>query len=163
MYELLSFLESSILGETIRGMGVWAYGILNLCHILGVATLFGSMMVLDLRLIGVWRNSVDLRSVVRPTVPLAGGGFLLAVLSGVCMISVNATEYEGNPFFFYVKLPAIGLALLNVIALQFVPAWKAILVRDLTPAEQRQLTIGGAVSLLCWLVAVSGGRMIGYY
>lgn len=163
MFEFLSWLEASALGMTLRGMGVYAYALINLVHILAISTLFGSVLVLDLRLIGVWRKNVDLASVARPTVRLAGIGVLIALISGVCMLSVNATEYEGNIFFFYVKLPAIGLALLNVVVLSLLPAWKAILVRELTPAEQRQLAIGGAFSLLCWTAAVSGGRMIGYY
>ena len=38
------WLENSALGHIMRDNGVWFYGIINLAHILGVATLFGSVM-----------------------------------------------------------------------------------------------------------------------
>jgi len=36
------WLEASGLGQAMRGAGVWAYGVTNLVHILGVATLFAA-------------------------------------------------------------------------------------------------------------------------
>ena len=56
MDALLVWLEGSPLGELMRSSGVWTYGVLNLVHILSVATLFGSVLVLDLRLLGAWRQ-----------------------------------------------------------------------------------------------------------
>ena len=40
----------------MRESGVWTYAFLNLFHILGVSTLFGSILVLDLRLLGLARQ-----------------------------------------------------------------------------------------------------------
>src|SRR5690606_18769701 len=97
MYALLSALEGSALGNALRDAGVWTYGLLNLGHVLGLSLLIGSVVLLDLRLLGAWRTA-PLAAIARPTVPLAGAGFVLAVLSGISMISVNATEYDGNPF-----------------------------------------------------------------
>ena len=58
----------------MRESGVWTYGVVNLVHILGVASLFGSVLVLDLRLLGCWR-SVTLPAISKPTVPIALTGF----------------------------------------------------------------------------------------
>lgn len=162
MFELLGWLESSALGQFLRGLGVWTYGLLNLGHILGISTLFGSVLVLDLRLLGAWRG-IPLAAIERPTLPLSIAGFCLAVASGICMISVNATEYTGNPFMFYLKFPALGLALLNIAAVQFLPAWRDRHRRELAPRERRQLAVAGGISLVCWLGVISGGRMIGYW
>ena len=68
MEVLLSWLEGSALGVTLRALGVWTYAVLNLSHILGVSTLFGSMLLLDLRLLGAWRG-VSIAALERPTVP----------------------------------------------------------------------------------------------
>ena len=81
----------------MRNAGVWTYGIVNLTHILGVSSLFGAVLVLDLRLLGLWR-SVPLASIARPTVPIATTGFIVAATSGLCLISTNGSEYIGNPF-----------------------------------------------------------------
>ena len=44
-----------MLGQFTRSLGVWSYGIINLIHILGIVMLFGSILLLDLRLLGAWR------------------------------------------------------------------------------------------------------------
>lgn len=162
MAELLSWLEGSVLGETMRGLGVWSYGVFNLAHIFGIASLFGSILVLDLRLLGLWRD-LPLRVLAVPTVPMAAVGFGLAVSSGICMISTNATDYIGNPFL-YIKFPAIALGIVNAALLSALPAWKKVCVGgEPLPRERRQLALAGGASLVCWLAAIACGRMIGYW
>ena len=157
----MAWLQGSMLGHAMRESGVWTYGIVNLIHILGIATLFGSITVLDLRLLGLWRT-VPLASIVAPTVPVATAGFVTAAASGVCLMATNATEYIGNPFLL-VKFPAIGLGVANVAVLTSLPSWKAIGRRDLSPRERRQLAVAGGISFASWLTAVSAGRRIGYW
>jgi hypothetical protein len=157
----MAWLQGSALGHAMRESGVWTYGVVNLVHILGVASLFGSVLVLDLRLLGCWRN-VTLPAISKPTVPIAAGGFIIAALSGVCLLATKATEYVGNPFL-YIKFPAIGLGILNVLALNSLPAWKEHRTRELSSKEQSKLAVFGGISLIAWLTAVTAGRMIGYW
>jgi hypothetical protein len=159
--DLLAWLEGSALGHAMRQSGVWTYAIVNLAHILGVSSLFGSILTLDLRLLGLWRT-VPLAAVARPTVPIAAVGFALAATSGVCMLATNGTEYAENPFL-AIKFPAIALGIGNVAILRALPAWRARSTRTLLPREERQLAVAGGVSLACWLTAVAAGRMIGYW
>ena len=161
MYDFLAWLEASALGNAMRGSGVWTYGLVNLTHILGVGALFGSVLLLDLRLLGAWR-AIPLAAIERPAVPVAAAGFAVAAVSGVCMISTNATEYDGNPFI-YIKFPAIGIALLNVAAVSLMPAWRARRTRALVLRERRYLAVAGGLSLVSWLTAISAARMIGYW
>src|SRR5262249_18166926 len=97
----MAWLQNSALGNAIRETGVWTYAIVNLTHILGVATLFGAVLVLDLRLLGVWRH-ITLAAIAEPAIPIAASGFLIAATSGVCLLATKATEYVGNPFL-YIK------------------------------------------------------------
>lgn len=157
----MAWLEGSALGHAMRNSGVWTYGLVNLTHILGVAALFGSVLVLDLRLLGAWRRA-PLAAIARPTVPIATVGFMVAAASGVCLMATNATEYVGNPFLL-IKFPAIALGLANVAVLSRLPAWKARGTRELTPRERLHLATAGGISLISWLTAVSAGRMIGYW
>ena len=161
MYEVLAWLQSSALGHAVRSSGVWAYGVINLTHILGVSSLFGAVLVLDLRLLGFWQN-VALISITRPTIPIAATGFAIAAASGICMLATNGTDYAGNPFI-YIKFPAIALGLINVAALNFSSAWRARKERDLSPKELSRLKLVGGFSLACWLTAISAGRLIGYW
>ena len=161
MHDFMAWLQGSALGHAMRESGVWTYGVVNLMHILGVSSFFGAILVLDLRLLGAWR-SIALSTIADPIVPVAVTGFALAATSGVCLLATNATEYVGNPFF-YIKFPAIALGLLNVLSLNFLSAWKARSRRELSRREKLQLAAVGAVSLACWLTAISAGRMIGYW
>jgi hypothetical protein len=157
----MAWLEASALGHAMRESGVWTYGVVNLVHILGVASLFGAVLVLDLRLLGLWRK-VALAAISEPIVPIATTGFVIAVISGVCLLATKATEYVGNPFI-YIKFPAIALGLLNVVALNSSSAWKQRKIRELSAREQSKLAVIGGISLLSWLTAITAGRMIGYW
>jgi hypothetical protein len=159
--EFLVWMEASALGHYMRETGPWTYAVVNLSHILGVATLFGSVLVLDLRLLGCWRR-VPLATLASATIPVATVGFGLAALTGTALLATKATDYLGNPFF-DIKFPAIALGLLNVLVLSLSPAWRARGTRELSRAEHRQLAVMGGISLACWLTAVSAGRMIGYW
>jgi hypothetical protein len=158
---LLVWLEGSALGQLMRTSGVWTYGVVNLGHILGISTLFGSVLVLDLRLLGAWRR-VPLAALERPALTLAACGFALAVTSGIALITTNATEYFGNPFL-VIKFSAIGLGLLNVVVVQFLPAWRGRAAEPQNRGRRLTLAVVGATSLACWTSAVAAGRMIGYW
>jgi formate-dependent nitrite reductase membrane component NrfD len=158
--EFLTWIEGSALGNAVRDAGVWAYGIINLFHILGIATLFGSILVLDLRLIG-WRKSASLDEIASIATPLAAIGFLVAACSGLCLLATNGTEYIGNPFL-PIKLFAIAFGLVNAWILSRAPDWR----RSSNPPAKhgsKVLAICGALSLVCWLAAIAAGRMIGYW
>ena len=156
-----AWLEGSALGHAMRDTGVWTYAVVNLTHILGVATLFGSIVILDLRLLGLWKQ-VPLASLSRPVVPMAATGFAVAALSGSGLLATKTIEYVDNPFL-YIKFPAIALGLINVLILHRSLAWRAHRVRELSADERSRLATIGGTSLVCWLTAISAGRMIGYW
>ena len=157
----MAWMEGSALGHLMRDSGVWMYGIVNLTHILGVASLFGSILVLDLRLLGLWRR-IPIAALAGATVPVATIGFAVAATTGVGLLATKATEYVGNPFLL-IKFPAIALGVLNVALLKRSTAWRSCALRELSQAETNQLAIMGGVSLLCWTTAITAGRMIGYW
>ena len=161
MYPFMAWLQDSALGHAMRESGVWTYGIVNLIHILGVASLFGSILVLDLRLLGAW-SKVPIALVARPAIPVAATGFAVAATSGIGLLATKATEYVGNPFL-YIKFPAIALGIINVVLLNSLSGWKDRNIRELSLREHRQLKYAGGFSLMCWLTAITAGRMIGYW
>lgn len=158
---LLEWIEGSALGNAVRAAGVWAYAIVNLVHILGVAALFGAILVLDLRLLG-WRRELKLASLADVTVPVAAAGFAVALITGACLLATNATDYADNPFLL-IKFAAIALGLLNVLVLSRLSAWRSRATREADPQGSKRLAAIGAVSLASWLTAIGAGRMIGYW
>jgi len=157
----MAWLEMSALGVAMRETGVWTYAIVNLTHILGISLLFGAVVVLDLRLLSVWR-SIPLDLVARPTTIVAGTGFGIAVLTGPALLATKATEYVGNPFL-PLKLIAITLGIINVAIVHSLPAWKARANPELGTIQRRQLAIAGGTSLACWLSAIAAARLIAYW
>ena len=150
-----------MLGVLVRDSGVWTYAILNLGHILGISTLFGSILILDLHLLGFGPRA-SMAAVSRLAIPLAKAGFALAAVSGTAMLATNATEYVDNPFLL-IKFPAIAVGLVNVAVISRLPEWRARGDRELTARERRRLSVLGGVSLASWVTAVMAGRMIGYW
>ena len=161
MHDFTAWMQASTLGHFMRESNPWTYAIVNLFHVLGVATLFGSLVVLDLRLIGVWRR-VPLATITDVAAPVATFGFSLAIFTGLGLFATKATEYVGNPFL-YLKFPAIGLGLINVLVLSRLTAWRDRATRELSRGERVQLALAGLVSLTCWLTAIAAGRLIAYW
>ena len=159
--EWLSWLEASGLGRTGRGAGGWSYASINLVHILGVATLFGSILLLDLKLLGLFRRA-PLAIISVPTTRLAAAGFILAALSGLCLLSTNGSEYSSNPFL-RIKFGAIAVGLANVLVVHRSRAWREQAHDTFSSSQTRQLALSGGVSLLAWTTALTAGRMLGYW
>lgn len=156
---LLQSLEASLLGESVRSLGGWGYALINLMHILSIAILFGSIVILDMRLMG-WRPQLSLQSVTALTIPIAAVGFAGAVASGICMLSANASDYIGNPFFI-IKFSALFFALANAGIARQLSSWKKAGGND--PIQTEWLASVGLVSLLCWLIVIASGRLIAYW
>jgi hypothetical protein len=159
--DFMTWLEMSALGVAMRETGVWTYALVNLAHIFGISLLFGAIVVLDLRLLGVW-SKIPLDLMARPTTIVAGTGFAVAIVSGPALLATKATEYVGNPFL-PIKLVAIVLGIINIIILHNLPAWKERANPQMGAAKQRQLAFAGSASLACWIVVISAARMIAYY
>jgi hypothetical protein len=157
----MAWMEASTLGHAMRSSGPWTYAVVNLLHILGIATLFGPVLLLDLRLLGLWRR-VPLAALAAAAAPLAACGFLIAAVTGVGLFATRATEYYGNPFL-AIKFPAMAAGLVNVLVLRRSAAWQARETRPLTAGENRRLAVIGAISLACWLTTITAGRLIAYW
>src|SRR5262245_6160196 len=112
--EWLAGLEATALARALRG-SVYAYPLVNAGHILGVALLVGSIVPLDLRLLGAWRTA--------PLAPLwhvltrtAATGLALAILFGSLLFIAKATEYAASGLFLS-KMAVVGAGAVNALAL----------------------------------------------
>lgn len=154
------WLEASALGQAVRAAGPWTYAALNTAHVAGVATLFGAILVLDLRLVG-FRGREGWRAVASACVPVAGAGLALALPTGLCLLSVNASDYGDNPLLL-VKFAAILLGVLNLALLHARPEWRRREVPRDEAAPSPRLALAGALSIASWSTALVCGRLIAY-
>ncbi len=128
----------------------WTYPAVNALHVLGVALLVGAIAPMDLRLIGVWRGDVPVRTVVRLLRPVAAFGAALAVATGALLFAVQATDYVALPLFF----AKIGLVALGLV--------HALMNPGIVEASRGRQRRAGVMSLAIWVVVLAFGRLLGY-
>jgi hypothetical protein len=156
--EFASALQSTALATALR-QSFWVYPLVNAGHIVGLALLFGAIVPLDLRLLGVWPR-VPLAAMNRILLPVAFAGLTLAVPTGVLLFSVRATEYAATPLL-WLKFSLIACAIANALLLRLSLPWAVFEHSDLAGTTPR-LQLAGALSIGLWLGAIVAGRMIGY-
>jgi len=143
---LLGSIEQLALIKALK-TSFFAYPVVNALHILAVGGLVTSVILMDLRVIGVIR-SIDEQPFVRLLRRVALGGFGLAVLTGALMFAVRATDYAGMPLF-WIKLGLIFVAGLNFVAF------------SLLRVEGARRVLAG-VSIVLWPTVLLVGRFLGF-
>ncbi len=153
MEALFAAIEGTALAQVLRGSR-WAYAGVNAAHIFGVALLVGSVVPLNLRLLGMWRG-ISREAAVRMLAPVAASGLALALLTGPLLFSVRAREYSGVGFL-HLKLIFIAVGVLSALALVRAHGF---LLKD---APRARLAGHAALSTVCWLGALACGRLIAF-
>ena len=153
MEALFAALEGTALAQALRGSR-WLYAGVSAAHILAIALLVGSVVPLNLRLLGVWR-SISREAAVRLLAPVAASGLTLALLTGPLLFSVRAREYSGVGVL-QLKLVFIAVGVLSTLALC---RTHGFLLRD---APRARLAGHAILSTVCWLGALVCGRLIAF-
>ena len=159
----LGALEASGLGQVMR-QWLWLYPSVEIVHIVGIGLLFGSIAVLDLRLLGVSRN-ISARTLAKHVLPWTAASFLLIVPSGFLMFTAHASEFIESPVF-VVKMCLIlaagaNAALFHSITFRTADVWDAEEMRKLPPPPSARLA--GALSLALWISVIACGRLLAYF
>jgi hypothetical protein len=152
-------LEGSALGQAMR-QWLYLYPAVETLHIVGIALLFGSIAVFDLRLLGLSR-SIPVRRLAGHTLPWTAGAFVLIVPSGFAMFTAHASEFIGNPVF-ALKMCLIlaggtNAAILHAGVFRGAANW------DMSVMPPLGARAAGAVSLLVWISVIACGRLLAYF
>ena len=159
----LGALESSGLGQAMR-QWLWLYPSVEIVHIVGIALLFGSIAVMDLRLLGVSR-SIPVRTLARHVLPWSAGSFLLIIPSGLLMFTAHATEFIDSEVFVVKMLlilaGGVNAALFHTITFRTADVWDSEEMRKLPPPPSARAA--GALSLVIWISVIACGRLLAYF
>ena len=126
--------------------------IVQTVHLLGIAVIMSSVVLLDLRILGLALPSQDVQELTRRVMPWVWWTLPVMLLSGSMFVFARPRRYFTNPVFglkFALLLPAIALA----AVLHFVSVRK--------PDDWRTKLVAG-LSLLLWVGVVLAGRWIAY-
>lgn len=132
----------------------WGYAALNAAHISGIALLVGGILPLDLRLLGLW-PSIARNELARVLVPTAAVGLAIAIVTGLLLLSVRASEYA-NLTVLWVKLGLILFGATSAISVHVrYGLW-------FERAGSANLALAGAASAITWIGALAAGRAIAF-
>ena len=155
---LLSIAASplSIFINTTNG----AFAVVEAFHIVAIALVFGTIFIVDLRLIGYPAAHRPFTEIAAETLKWTWVGFALAVVTGALLFITNPVFYYEN-FEFRMKMLLLLLAGVNMAVFEFytvrsVANWN---VDAPVPLAGR---VAGTLSMLFWLGVIVFGRLIGF-
>ncbi|WP_104203219.1 hypothetical protein [Billgrantia saliphila] len=151
MDALLAWLGETALAEWMR-LSRWGYAAINTLHVLGISLLIGTIVALDLRLLGC-RRQLPPGELGRLLQPLAVAGLLLAMATGSLLFLADPGGYAES-WLFRLKLVLIALAVANALWLGLGPG--------LAGATPRRLRLAGMLSLLLWPAVLLAGRFLAF-
>jgi len=138
----------------------YAYPLIESIHVWTMAVFFGSVVMFDLRLLGVALRKVPASEVVDRLLPLTIAAFVIMVISGVLLFyAIPLRSYQS--IFFRFKMLLMLLAGLNVWLFHS-RVYPKVATWDVEGVPPRRARVAGAVSLVLWIGIIFSGRMIAY-
>jgi hypothetical protein len=156
---IIHAIEGSAYGEWMRS-SVLAMPVVNAIHVLCITTVFGTILVVDLRLLGLLDRGRAVSRVAADMLRLTWFAFAGAALTGGLYFAANATTYWFNTAFRF-KMLAILAAGVNMLVFQFI-TWRGIAAWDRDAPTPRAARVAGALSILIWTCVIVLGRVIGF-
>ena len=129
----------------------YAYPTLETMHIIAIAMVFGTLWIVDLRLLGVIR-AIDARLLARTLLPWTLAGVALALLTGLTMFMSRIGDFIGNPAFI-IKMGLLCAAGANAGVLH---------ARGALDETSTITRFQAGLSILIWIAIISCGRWIAY-
>ena len=154
----IAALEAAPLAVAMRH-DLWLYPIVEIVHISGFVVLVGSIVVLDLRLLGISR-SLPAGALARHVLPWTLGAFFVIVPTGLLMFMAHATDLVSNGAF-QLKLALLMLAGLNA-ALFHTGVFRRHAQWDLDVSPPAAVKAHAAASLVIWFGVITCGRLLAY-
>ncbi len=136
-----------------------AYPLVESLHLVSIALLFGSIVLVDLRILGLTRN-LSLRQLARHVLPWTLLAFLCAAATGSLLFVAHAADLIGNRVFI-AKIGLLSLAGTNAVMFHTGPyvnvaSWD---VGQRAPPSARVMAIA---SIAIWVGVIFCGRWIAY-
>lgn len=156
--DLFKALQESPLGSTIS-QSTWMFPTIETVHVIAISTVIGTIVMVDLRLLGLASRERPASAVMHETLPWTWGAFALALVSGLLLFSSRAADYMAIPAF-VIKFVIMAAAAVNMLAFHLttyrsVADWDT--GRPVLPAR-----LAGGLSLLLWAAIVVCGRKVGF-
>lgn len=150
--------ENSALGEWMRS-NLKAMPLVEATHVLAVAIVFGTILIVDLRLLGYPHTRRSFHGLHEDLVRWTWGAFGIAVITGIMMVAPNASTYWRNVPFILKLLALFGagvnMAVFERVISRTAASWD-------TGPPPRAARAAAVLSILIWTTVIFLGRWIGF-
>ena len=159
---LLKFAEA--IGATSFSVGLhesyYMYAWIESLHVITLTVSLGMLIVIDLRMLGVWLKDVPASKIAERLDRPMLIGFSIMVVTGV-LLYVGIPIRTTQSFWFRIKLILLVAAFINAWLFRrhmqgSVGTW------DVAPVPPRRTRVAAALSLTLWAGVVCCGRFIAY-
>jgi len=151
------------LGETPLSLGIaestWAFPTIEVIHVFAISMVFGTIAIIDLRLLGFASANRRYTEMARELLPWTWGAWGVAAMVGTLLIASRPVAYFENADF-RLKFLCMGLAGVNMLVFQFVTT-KDVAQWDKGGAPLAGKVAGG-LSLVLWIGVVYFARKTGF-
>jgi len=158
-WDFIAYFENSALADNIRENDL-LFPLIESVHVLSICLVVGSILVVDLRLLGLASINRPVSRVTSGILPLTWTAFAIAVSSGGLLFISNATKYLENGFFvakiFLILAAGLNMVVFHAISARDLPKWEH---ETALPLRAR---LAGGLSILLWVSVVTCGRWIGF-
>jgi hypothetical protein len=138
----------------------WAFTAVEVVHVFAIAFMIGTIMIVDLRLLGIGSRKRAFSDFSRLLLPFTWVAFAIAVIAGALLFISRPLEYFGNAVFWtkmvLIALAGINMAVFELITVRDVKEW------DLAKTPPLAARLAGGISITCWLLVLFCGRLIGF-
>jgi hypothetical protein len=156
---MLDWLQRTSLAVQIRD-SLFAFPLIESAHVIGLTLVFGTIAIVDLRLLGVASTNRSFQRLASDTLKWTWAAFAVTASTGALMFITNATVYFNNAYF-RAKIVLLVLAAINVLVFE-VTDGRTIQRWDQAPSAPPLGRAIAAVSLVLWVAVIVSGRMIGF-
>jgi hypothetical protein len=152
---VFEWLEATTIGEIVRS-SLWLFPVIEAFHLVAFAVLGGTVLITDLRLLGVAMKSQPTAHIARETRPWLKGSVAVLIVSGVLLFLSEAIKCYYS-FAFRVKISSLVLAILFTWTLH-----RRVANADDAAIGPVKGRVAAVISLLLWGTVAWGGRWIGF-
>ena len=164
--DLASIIGSLVESIGASGMGEWmrtslkALPIVEAIHVMSAAVVFGTILIVDLRLLGLPNARRAFTRVEDELLRWTWAAFATSVVTGVLLFAANATTYYGNTAFRF-KMLALLLAGVNMAIFQL-GTFRTVAAWDKDARAPFSGRFAAAASILIWVSVIVLGRWVGF-
>ena len=156
---IVQAIGDSAVGEWLR-TSVKAEPIIEAIHVFSSSIVFGTILIVDLRLLGFPDTRRAFSKIERELLKFTWAGFFVSVITGCMLFTANAATYYVN-WPFRLKMLALLGAGLNMLFFERV-THKSVATWDVGTRPPFAARFAGATSLLVWLAVIFLARWIGF-